>query len=328
MPAVSRKPWMVAAQVAAFGLVAWFLGRQAHQYWGPMRALRLDWTWGPLLLASVLTAAMYLMLVATWRHSVGWWGQAFTWRDAARIWFASNLARFVPGGVWQFAGIAAMAASRGVSAIVANGAAILQQVVIIVSGVALTLFTSPELLGPAVQRLLPSGLAPAVGSMVLVAFVWLFPRSATALAARAERMAGAAVKWPAPPVRDFTVHTGLMLVMWLAYGVAFWLFGRALFGADGPGLVASIAIYTAAYVAGIVAVVAPGGLGVREAALTAALTPAIGGEKALVMALASRLWLLAVEVVTAVLVLLFVRPSSRPAAAASGAPPVDPPPAS
>lgn len=73
---------------------------------------------------------------------------------------------------------------------------------------------------------------------------------------------------------------------------------------------------------------APGGLGVREAALTAALTPAIGGEKALVMALASRLWLLAVEVVTAVLVLLFVRPSSRPAAAASGAPPVDPPPAS
>jgi uncharacterized membrane protein YbhN (UPF0104 family) len=317
MTSSRKRPWLVVAQLAAFALVLWFLGRQAQQYWGDIRALRVTWAWGPLVAASVLTAAMYLMLVATWQHSIGWWGQSFTWRDAARIWFASNLARFVPGGVWQFAGIAAMAASRGVSAVAANGAAILQQVVIIVSGFALTLFTSPELLGPAVQRVIPSGLAPLVGSSVLVAFIWLFPRSATALAARAERMAGAAVRWPAPPVRAFAAHAGLMLVMWLVYGVAFWLFGRALFGADGPGLAASVAIYTAAYVAGIVAVVAPGGLGVREAALTAALTPVIGGERALVMALASRVWLLAVEVVTAGLVLVFVRPSPKGSPAAS-----------
>ena len=324
MAALTRRPWLVAAQVAAFGLVVWFLGRQVQQYWGPMRALRLEWTWGPLLAASVLTAAMYLMLVATWQHSVGWWGQTFTWRDAARIWFASNLARFVPGGVWQFAGIAAMASARGVSAIAANGAAVLQQVVIIVSGFALTLFTAPELLGPAVQRFIPSGLAPAIGTGVLLLFVWLFPRSATALSARAERVSGAVVKWPSPPVRAFTMHAGLMLVMWLVYGVAFWLFGRALFGDQGPGLAPSIAIYTAAYVAGIIAVVAPGGLGVREAALTAALTPVIGGDKALVMALASRLWLLAVEVVTAVLVLVFVRPSPRPPAAPTAESLVDP----
>lgn len=304
-----RKPWMIAAQLIAFGLVLWFLGRQAQQYWGSIRTLHVTVAWGPLTLASVLTAAMYLMLVATWQHSIGWWGATFTWRDAARIWFASNLARFVPGGVWQFAGIAAMSAKRGVSAVSANGAAILQQVVIIVSGLALTLFTAPELLGPAIQRYIPSGLAPAIGTSVLLGFVYLFPRSASALAARAERVAGGPVRWPAPPVRQFAVHAGLMLVMWLVYGVAFWLFGRSLFGAEGPGIGPSIAIYTAAYVAGIVAVVAPAGFGVREAALTAALTPVIGGEKALVMALASRVWLFAVELVTAAIVLLFVRPT-------------------
>lgn len=324
MSASKKRPWLVALQLVAFALVLWFLGRQAQQYWGAIRNLRVTWAWGPLLAASGLTAAMYLMLVATWQHSIGWWGQTFAWRDAARIWFASNLARFVPGGVWQFAGIAAMAASRGVSAVAANGAAVLQQVVIIVSGFALTLFTAPDLLGPAVQRFIPSGLAPVVGTTVLLLFVWLFPRSATALAARAERVAGAAVRWPAPPVRAFAIHAGLMLVMWLVYGVAFWLFGRALFGAEGPGLTVSVAVYTAAYVAGIVAVIAPGGLGVREAALTAALTPVIGGERALVMALASRVWLLAVEVVTAAVVLVFVRPSPRVATAAAVPDPLPP----
>lgn len=312
MKAERRKWLMRVAQVGAFGLIVWFLGAQIQRYWAPLRAMRVDLRWWPLVAASVLTAAMYLMLVGTWQHSIRWWGGGFAYRDAARIWFASNLARFVPGGVWQFAGIAAMAASRGVSAVAANGAAVLQQVVIIVSGLALTLGTAPELLGPRIQRFIPSGFAPALGVLLLAGFAVAFPRSATTLAGRAARFSGRTVYWPQPPVAAFAVHCALMLAMWVSYGFAFWLFGRALFGADGPGIGASVAVYTAAYVAGVVAVIAPGGLGVREAALTAGLTPMIGGDRAIVMALASRLWLLAVEIVTAAVVLAFVRPTPRP----------------
>lgn len=312
MTAPSRRRWALLAQAAGLVLVAWFLGRQVWRSWDAIRAMPLAWSWGPLLLASAMTAAMYLMLVATWESSLAWWDARLGWRDAARIWFASNLARFIPGGVWQFAGIAAMAARRGCSAIAANGAVVLQQLSIVVAGVALTLWTAPDLLGPTVQRVIPSGLAPVAGTLVLLAYVVGFPRSSQTLAARAERLAGP-LWWPAPPTHKFAVQVGLMAVMWVVYGLAFWLFGRALFGAAGPGIMSSIAIYTAAYVAGIVTVIAPGGLGVREAALTAALTPVIGGERAVVMALASRLWLLVVELITAGAVLLFVRPSPVPA---------------
>jgi uncharacterized membrane protein YbhN (UPF0104 family) len=307
-----RRWGFLAAQLVAFGAIIWFLVRQGQHYAEPLRHLHVEFAWGALLLASALTASMYLMLVWTWRNSMSWWGPTFTYRDASRIWFASNLARFVPGGIWQFAGIATMAAKRGISAVAANGAAILQQVVIIVAGLALTLGLAPDLLGPGIAHVIPAGMAPTIGVLITLLFALAFPRFAKALGQRAEKIAGHSLQWPTPPTRGFALYVVMIMAMWLVYGVAFWLFGRALFGSAGPALGPSIAIYTAAYVAGIIAIIAPGGLGVREAALTAALTPVIGGEKALVMALASRLWLLAVEVVTASLVLALVRPSERP----------------
>jgi hypothetical protein len=63
--------------------------------------------------------------------------------------------------------------------------------------------------------------------------------------------------------------------------------------------------FVGSYVAGLVAVFAPGGIIVREAALVAVLSPAIGGETALLLAVASRLWLVALELVTALVVLLW-----------------------
>jgi len=62
-----------------------------------------------------------------------------------------------------------------------------------------------------------------------------------------------------------------------------------------------------AYVAGLLVVFAPSGLVVREAAIVAGLSPLIGGGRALTLALGSRLWLVALEVATALGVLLVHR---------------------
>jgi len=61
-------------------------------------------------------------------------------------------------------------------------------------------------------------------------------------------------------------------------------------------------VFLAIYVVGLVVVFAPSGLVVREAALVAALAPAMGEGPALVLAIASRVWLLIVELVTALAV--------------------------
>jgi uncharacterized membrane protein YbhN (UPF0104 family) len=62
--------------------------------------------------------------------------------------------------------------------------------------------------------------------------------------------------------------------------------------------------FTGSYVLGLLAVFAPGGILVREAALVATLGPALGPPSALLVAVGSRLWLLALELLTALTVFL------------------------
>jgi hypothetical protein len=105
------------------------------------------------------------------------------------------------------------------------------------------------------------------------------------------------------PTGEFAWYVGGLCLPWVTYGVAFWLFGRGLMGAQAPVFTLAIGGFVASYVAGLIVVFAPSGLVVREAALVAALAPSMGGGPALVLALASRLWLLAVELITALGVL-------------------------
>jgi uncharacterized membrane protein YbhN (UPF0104 family) len=91
-------------------------------------------------------------------------------------------------------------------------------------------------------------------------------------------------------------------IAWLLYGVAFrWFVVGVLGGASGPTL-AYVVAYTGSYLLGYLAIFVPGGLGVRELALTATL-PALGlatAPEAVLVSVASRLWLTVLELLPGV----------------------------
>ena len=301
----------IAAQIVAIGAAAWFLVVTARAAWPQLSGFHLAPAMLPLTAASVLTAATYFFLVGTWSTSLRWWNEHLAYRHAARMWFLTNLARFIPGTIWQFAGLGAMALARGISPLAATGAVLLQQVVLLATGVLVTVALAPNLVASWAPGV-PRGLLAAVAVVGAGLFVWLFPRGAAALRPVVARLAKRDVSWPAPPPRAFAVYVAALIGPWVAYGVAFWLFGRSLYGVAAPGALAATAAFTASYVAGIIAVFAPGGIVVREAALVAALAPQVGPDRALVLAVGSRVWLVAVELVTAVLVLMLSRRSLEP----------------
>jgi uncharacterized membrane protein YbhN (UPF0104 family) len=82
-------------------------------------------------------------------------------------------------------------------------------------------------------------------------------------------------------------------------GISFWLIGRALFAAPLRDLAIYIGAFAAAWAVGVIAIYAPGGLGVREAVLVAILRGKVGSADALVLAAASRVVLALVDVVLA-----------------------------
>ncbi|MGH7703356.1 MAG: hypothetical protein ACREMO_09700, partial [Gemmatimonadales bacterium] len=263
---------------------------------------------------SLLTAGTYFFLIAAWVLSLRWWGQRLPYAPALYIWFVTNLARFIPGAVWQFAGLAAMTMARGVSPVAATGAVLIQQVVFLATGMALTMILLPQGLGGWATGL-PPGLGIVLVGLLMTSVVFLMPVLFPTLVRLTGRLFGWELTLPAPRRSGLALYVLAMVVGWLAYGVAFWLFGRALLGDRAPDLPLALGAFIGSYVLGLLAIFAPGGIVVREAALVAALSSRLGAPDAILLAVASRLWLLTVEILTAgavVCVTQLRRPALQP----------------
>src|SRR5262245_50067707 len=120
-----------AGQVIVLGGALWFLVRTAQPHWSTLTSLPQPIAWTPLLLGSLLWVGSYAVLVLLWAESLRWWGARLAPFDALRVFLVANLARYVPGGIWQFAGLAALALEQGISPAAATGAVLVQQLVLL-----------------------------------------------------------------------------------------------------------------------------------------------------------------------------------------------------
>jgi uncharacterized membrane protein YbhN (UPF0104 family) len=309
-----------ALQAAVIGAAVWFLWRLARTHEADLTRVPVELRWLPLLGASVVWFLAFATLVGSWARSLDWWGHRIPSLTALRIFFLSNLARYVPGTLWQFAGLAAMSRAAGVSAAAATSAVLVQQATLLLTGLALAVTLAPAYLAPLARSAGVAVPGPsarvALAVLGVAAAVLLTPRVLPTLRRLAARWMPDAAIVPVVSPGSLARYAATTLLGWLGYGAAFALFARALLGGDAPPLFLAGATYVAAYVAGIIWVFVPGGLGIRESALVVGLAPAIGYDRALLLAIASRIWLVVLEILGA---LLFLRgPRAAAPATADG----------
>lgn len=295
----TRALWLVAVLVGLAAAVT-VLVRTARPSFESLASIDLSW---PLLaLASAGWFASFGYLVLNWARSLRWWGHELRTAAALRIFLLSNLGRYLPGAIWQFAGLAALSSAQGISPMAATGGVVMQQMVLLLTGAAIAVVTAPGLLGDWTLRLHPlvlvAGAAFALAGLIVI-LPWLLARARPFVL---RRLKGRATL-PEVTRANLAAYAMRASLGWVGYGVSFWLFARALFGADAPTLFTAAAAFIAASVLGIAAVFAPGGIVVRELALAGALAPALGLERATVLAIASRVWLIALEILGALVVL-------------------------
>jgi hypothetical protein len=213
--------------------------------------------------------------------------------------------------VWQFAGLAAMSAQQGVPPVAATAAVLFQQGSLLATGTALALALSPIALETYLARWgipLPSlALRLTLAAAIVAGLVALLPPVLAPLRRAAERRIRDVRAVPHVTARQVAGYLALTFAGWIGYGISFALFAKAVLPDAPLAPLTAAAVYVAAYVAGILVIILPGGLGVREGVLVAALTPLIGVDRALFLAITSRLWLVALEVLGA---LAFLRPSA------------------
>jgi hypothetical protein len=287
--------WILGLAIVGFAI------RSLVTNWDELRAQPLDWDIQPgwLVLSAVVVWLMYGLLIAAWRMMLTAWGRGLDFWPAARIWTVSSLGKYLPGKVWAVAGMAVMAQRAGVGAGPATGSAVILQVLAIGTGAAVAALTGWSSLRAAYPGS-ENALAALLALSVVAAGVLLWPSSV-------RRVLGLVVPDAAslaPPVGAVAFGIAANTVAWLGYGVSLWLLARGLLPGTGLGVLRSIAVFTASYLAGFLALFAPGGIGVREGVFILMLQGPIGIGAATALAIASRLLLTVTELGAAVPFLL------------------------
>jgi len=275
-PAGSRARWLVAARIAFLVAVVAFGWLWLREDWDDVVAAMREVSIAALALALVLVLAGLVLTGFVWVRCLRRFGHDVPLAPALSVFFVGQLGKYIPGSVWSLGAQAQMAVRYGVPArtTVAAGlvflgwnvvtAGFVTSVGVLVGGIV----DLPRWLGAL-------GLVVSVGCMV------------PALVNAAGSWAAGGGRRLALTLRDCAAVVVLLLVTWSLYGVAL----HAVSPDAGPAysIGAAMVAFTAAYAVGVLVILAPAGLGAREAVLTLLLTPFLGVGGAAAAALLTRL---------------------------------------
>lgn len=304
--------WRLAKGIGAALAIA-LLVSTALDAWRQLSTSHVRLAPGPALAALALLVATYIGLADLWRRAAGCFGVRLKLGEAIQVWSFSNLGRYIPGKVWQVIGLVVVARDFGVSALAAAGVAVLVTAMVIGAGALVGIALLPRHVAGSAASLAGVALA-AIGMVVIVAWPGMLLRLAS-------RVPGASnLKTLTPPSRGAMASLSAgFCAAWIGHGVAFFLFAGAFAPLAWDRAAAMTGAYSLAHVLGLVAIVAPGGIGVREEVLER-LVGGIAGEAlpASVVAVAARVWTTAAEVV--VLLIAIALRLARRRAIGRGAP--------
>ncbi len=273
--------------VVAFAVVA--LASQ----WQRMRP-HLDEMSAPELLAALLAGlAGVLASMLSWRALLADLGSALPPPAAGRVFFVGQLGKYLPGSVWPVVTQMELARRYAVPRVRTATAAVVAMVLSLLCGV-----------------LVAAATLPLVAADEARGYAWLLLAVPALAALLRPRTLNPLLRWALraarrPPLDHAVTWSGIAraggwaVLMWVCYGVQVWLLARDLGGSGAELLPLSLGAFAVAWSAGFLFVVAPAGVGVREAGIVLFLGPAIGTPEATVVAVCSRLLLTLADLVWA-----------------------------
>ena len=301
-PARSWSPRRIAvtlSQLAVFAIVAYYVYVTVTSLLRGegLDALRIDWLY---LAGSVALLGLYYVMYA---HSMALilrhLGDDVGLRDAFELNYVSALGKYVPGGVWHVVGRFAMAPALGVrrthivvTTVFENALGVVSGIIVAAAGLGLG---AADTIG--IATWIP--VAIVASSMVL-----MHPAIFGRVMQLGLRLMGREGEVPALTYPQIIGQVLYRALAWVVAGAAFLLYRNAIVTDPVMSLGLYSGAYAAASIAGLLVLFAPGGIGVREAVLTAVLTPAYGPGIAGTIGLSSRIWSTLVELAMSGIALL------------------------
>jgi uncharacterized membrane protein YbhN (UPF0104 family) len=256
-----RRVWIAAQLLFVVALVV-FLGVALQDTWADAGPRIRDADIGDLVIATALLGAYYCLFVVGWQWILRTLDVRVSYAVALQAEMASMLAKYVPGGVWTPAARVVWLRKAGTEAAtpLVLSSILLEAGLSAVSGVGVFV-AGLAIIGGADAPLVPLILFTAVVTVALQ------PRVFRWLVTRVFRPFGG-VELPELPYRVLLGLLGFYAFSWIVGGAAFLFLIRALGGDAGADTIVFLG-GTAAVgaIVAVLSIIAPSGLGVREASM-------------------------------------------------------------
>ncbi|MBO0868392.1 MAG: flippase-like domain-containing protein [Micromonosporaceae bacterium] len=277
-----RRGWRVWLRrcmiVVLLGFAVWAIVSNRHGLAEAVRQMQ-PWALGVTFVPAV--GAMVVSLFV-WRELMSDLGFRLPVPAAARIFFISQLGKYVPGSLWSILTQIELSRDHQIPKRTNVTVGALAIAVSITTGLSLGAL-----------------LLPFAGAETIHRYWWIMLIIPVFLGILHPRILGPALNFglrlirrePLPRTPSWpglSRVAGLQLVVWSMLGLQVWVLLLGLGVPAGRSLAVAIGGYALAYGLGQLAIGLPAGAGVREAALTAALSTVVSPAEALTVALLAR----------------------------------------
>ena len=270
-------------QVAVIAVIAFFLARSLYANWN--KILEYDWKVNYYFLVS----SLFLCIVVAFFLALGWnlilrvLGGRLAYRRALKIFFVTDLAKYVPGKVWTMLGKIYLCQKEGIPVPRTSASVVIQPLIQVISGISIFLVSLPfwtkttdfvtklYFLFP----LIPIGLVvlhPVILTKALNFVLTKLKRDPVAFKVR---------------YRDILLILFLWGGLWILSGVTYYLLIMGIHPIPLSLLPVVIGIFS---IAGVSQFLTPSGIGVLEGVLTVLLSLYFPVHVAILIALLARVW--------------------------------------
>lgn len=260
-----------------------------YQQWRSGQLHELDYPLAPILLSALGMYGLAVLLGIFWCRILRMLSTKRTViSPLMHVHFVSWLARYIPGKIGQIASKVVLSESLGYRRGVLIASVFYENAFFIGSGISTVLLC----LGPvSLRRLLPSGWSETwvmVLSLIIVSGLLLFVYFLPPVMHRFLNDRGGV---------DKPISTGTVMSLFVSYhiahlaaGLGFYVLLQLLAPQTPVPLIVAIGILTAAHIGGVLAIVVPAGLGVRETILALLLASYMPMDQALLISVLTRIW--------------------------------------
>jgi ubiquinone/menaquinone biosynthesis C-methylase UbiE len=284
-------------------VIFFFLAKNLYQNWQKITSYQWHINIGYLIVSFFILIAGLIFLGYLWQQILKRLHGAIPFKQAGRIWFLSGIARYIPGALWQIAGLAYLGQKEGISIVTSTLSAALAQLLSIIAGIVVgsqILFRIRLSNQPWTFYFFPI-------LIVVVSLIFVYPPLF-------RKFINFFMKKTGRPAIEFGFHfTDLLFFLvlyiagWLIIGAAFALFVKSFTTIHWTRTVPLIPIFSASYIIGFLSIITPSGLGVREGALVLFLHSYFAVPIATVIAFGARIWITIGELACLAIFLVFSR---------------------